>query len=68
MARRMSPTKAQADAEKMVALYNMGMVSRKFLMNHYHLATDTDSSKFWQRHQRVVDEAKATFWVRVFGA
>lgn len=68
MAPRMSPTKAQADAEKMVALYNMGMVSRKFLMNHYHLATNADSSKFWQRHQRTVDEAKATFWVRLFGA
>lgn len=67
MAVKKSPTKAQADAEKMVALYNMGLLSRKFLMSHYHLANDADSSKFWQRHQRVVDEAKASFWVRVFG-
>lgn len=68
MAKKVSPTKAQSDVEKMVALYNMGMLSRKFLMNHYHLATDADSSKFWQRHRRTVDQAKASIWVRVFGA
>lgn len=68
MARKMSPTKAQAETEKMVTLYNMGMLSRKFMMNHYGLREDAASTKFWQRHRRTVDEAKATFWMRLRGA
>lgn len=51
----------------MVVLYNMGMVSRKFLMKHYGLGPDAASTEFWQRHQRTVDEAKASIWVRLFG-
>ena len=67
MARKMSPTKAQAETEKMVVLYNMGMVSRKFMMKHYGLGPDAASTLFWQRHQRTVDEAAATVWTRIFG-
>lgn len=67
MARKISPTKAQSETEKMVVLYNMGMLSRKFLMKHYGLGPDAAPTKFWQRHQRTVDEAKASVWVRLFG-
>ena len=67
MARKMSPTKAQAETEKMVTLYNMGLLSRKFMMKHYGLGQDAEPKLFWQRHQRTVDEAKATFWVRLIG-
>lgn len=64
---RMLKSSRQAETERLVALYNMGMLSRKYLMNYMGLGADADSKTFWRRHERDEDEAAATWKVRLFG-
>lgn len=63
----MSRTNRQEETRKLVQLYNMGMVSKKYLMGHLGLPEDAAPSRFWRRARRDDDTALANWRRRIFG-